>query len=265
MYNKNDKIELDIVDMTIDGLGIAKKESQVFFVKNAIIGDKVEAIITKVNDDKKNDNKKNNIIFAKVIRIIKKSNDRIIPQCEVSNKCGGCQIMALAYDKQIELKKRIVENNLIRIGGFGKDIIDEKFEGIIGMDEPYYFRNKVQVPFALKDGKVITGFYAGRTHYIIENKICITGFKESSKIINDIKYYLNNYLNDDKKGISIYDEKTGDGIFREVLLRKGNNSDEISLTFIVNDKKISEHNDVEKYVLLSQNIINKNKNIVTVH
>lgn len=248
MQTKNQKIVLDIIDMTSDGLGIAKFDNQVFFVKDAILGDKVNAIITKTS-------KNNNIIYAKKIELIEKSGYRVKPDCIVCEPCGGCQVMSLSYDKQLTLKENIVKNNLKRIAGLNDKDIDEKFLGIMGMGSPYYYRNKIQVPFAKKDGKVITGFYAGRTHHIIENDICVVSFKGSDKIINFVKEYLQN-----NNSISIYDENTGKGIFRELMIRKANNTEEISVTFIVNDKK----KDKKLYMSLVEELIKLDSNIKTI-
>lgn len=258
---KNDKIELDIVDMTKDGLGLAKVDGQVFFVKDGLIGDKVEAVITKVDK---------NIIYSKVLNIVEKSNYRVKSSCNVSNACGGCQLLNLDYKKQIELKKNYVLSCLKKIGKFNNIIIvsskdnnvdlnisesaiDENdtgenidakysdsvlYSGIIETDNIYNFRNKMQVPFAERNEEIIYGFYAGRTHIIVECDKCIVGFKDSEKILHSIKQALIEF------GLSIYDEKTHEGIFREVMLRKGNVSNEVSITYIVNDKNYKNNIDL---------------------
>lgn len=256
---KNDKVKLNIIDMTRDGLGVAKKDSKVYFVKDGIIGDEVMAIITKENGN-------DGLIFAKVIEILVKSKYRVPQKCAISNKCGGCQIMQLKYEEQLELKKNYVLNVLNRIGHFSEEIIKDKYEGIIGMKEPYAFRNKMQIPFCVRDEKIITGFYAGRTHYIIENENCITGFNESNDIILCIKNYCtkNNYSKD---YLTIYDEKTNTGVLREVMIRKGNVSNEISVTLIVNDKKLEKkkiyESIVKALILLNINIKTITLNINT--
>lgn len=247
-FKKNEKINLSIVDMTIDGLGLAKHEGQVFFVKNAIIGDKVTAIITKIN------NKNSNVIYAKVDKIIEESPHRVKAVCDTSDACGGCMLMSLDYSEQLKLKENMVKNNILRIAGIKKEEIDEKYEGIIGMDAPFHFRNKMQVPFAMKDGKVICGFYAARTHYIVENEMCPIGFDGSYEIISMIKKYLNDNL-DSESAITIYDENSGIGLFREVMLRMGNDGREISVTFIVNDKNVEKN--IKKYDRLKNVLLEK--------
>lgn len=230
-YSKNEKIELDIIDMTKDGLGVAKVDSQVFFVKNAILEDRVNAVITKVTT---------NVIYAKALEIVSKSKYRVESKCDVSNSCGGCQLLNLDYKKQIELKKQIVLSTISKIGKISLDDLNECYEGIIAMDIPHRFRNKMQVPFAIRDGKVVYGFYAGRTHHIVEFGYCLSGFKGSDVILNIIRNAIIKY------NISVYDENANEGVFREVLIRCGNVSNEISLTYIINDKNYDKNLELYK-------------------
>lgn len=230
-FSKNEKIEFDIIDMTKDGLGVAKVDSQVFFVKNAILEDRVNAVITKVTT---------NVIYAKALEIVSKSKYRVESKCNVSNSCGGCQLLNLDYKKQIELKKQIVLNTISKIGKISLDDLNECYEGVIAMDIPHRFRNKMQVPFAIRDGKVVYGFYAGRTHHIVEFDYCLAGFKGLDVILNIIREAIVKY------NISVYDENTNEGVFREVLIRCGNVSNEISLTYIINDKNYDKNLELYK-------------------
>ena len=248
---KNDKIELDIIDMTKEGLGLAKLDGQVFFVKDGLLGDKVEAIITKVTK---------NIIYAKVNALIKESKYRIPSKCEVANACGGCQLLCLNLLEQLKLKINYVTQCLTNIGKFGEEHNDIVYhDGTSFCMDPVHFRNKMQVPFAKKNGKVIYGFYAGRTHHIVEFKKCIVGFLGAELILEAIRNSLIRY------NISIYDEESGTGVFREVMLRIGNESKELSITYIVNDKKynlnLDKYKGFDKDVRESvENYISQNKN-----
>ena len=157
--NKNDIITLKIEDMGIDGEGIGKLDGMTFFVKDAVIGDEIEARITKL---------KKNYGYARVEQIVKPSGFRTEPKCELHRRCGGCQIQAMDYAKQLEFKENKVKNNLVRLGGFDADFVDSVTEPIVGMEEPYRYRNKAQFPIGKdKDGNIIAGFYASRTHSII--------------------------------------------------------------------------------------------------
>ena len=216
--------------MTKDGLGLAKVLGQVFFVKDGILGDKVNAIVTKVTPK---------IVYAKVSEIVNRSPYRVDTSCKNANACGGCSLLNLDYDKEILLKKDFALNCLKKIGGFDLEI-DNIYEGIIKMPHPYNFRNKMQVPFSLRNGEIIYGFYAGRTHYIIELDSCIVGFDGAKIILNSIKNALKKFK------ISIYDEYSMQGVFRQVLLRKGNASGEISITYILNDSNYEKNIDLYK-------------------
>ena len=265
ILKKNDLIKLSIIDMTKEGLGLAKDSGQVFFVKDGIVGDIVEAVVTKVDK---------NVIYAKTVKILNKSKFRVEPVCNISNACGGCQLLNLDYEKQIDIKKNYVINCLKKIGKFdniciesnlkfsvSSNLNDDKivYNGVIKTDNLYNYRNKMQVPFAKKNGEIMYGFYAGRTHSIIEFNKCMVGFEESDKILNAIKLALLEY------DISIYDEKLNTGIFREVMLRKGNTSNEVSITYIINDKNYSKNIDLYKkfdnYVVeeYKKKYINKNQ------
>lgn len=233
---KNDIVKLKIIDMNNDGLGVAKIDDIVFFVKNGLYGDLVLATITKITK---------NIVYAKAIDFLELSKYRNEKKCKVSNSCGGCQIIDLEYKKQIELKTSFVKNNLIKLAGITKEYLDKIFEGALLIDEPFYYRNKVQIPLALKNEKLIHGFFAKRTHCIIENEGCFLSFAKSDDIINiicssiiDVSKKLNMKMED-----LIYDEKEHQGKLRQILLRKSNYTRDLSITLVSNETnyKKGEH------------------------
>ncbi len=274
---KNDKLELNIIDMTKEGLGLAKLDGQVFFVKDAIIGDKVLAIVTKIT---------NSIVYAKTIDVIEKSRYRVEPKCNIANACGGCQLLCLDYSEQLKLKVNNVINCLTKISHFNIVLDDNAISdgsinlnnsekndnvhylGILHSENPYNFRNKMQIPFSMRNGKIVYGFYAGRTHHIVEFNKCEVGFIGIEKVLDRVKSGLEKY------SISIYDENTNRGIFREVMLRMGNFTNEVSITYIVNDlnfkknldlyKKLDEYvrNDFKVIVTSTLNINTANNNVL---
>ena len=225
-YNKNDIITVVIEDMGIDGEGIGKLDGYTFFVKDAVIGDTVEAKVMKA---------KNNYAYAKLINIITPSQNRTEPKCQFHKQCGGCQIQALDYKSQLLFKQNKVKNNMLRIGGFSQELLDSTMETIVGMETPYYYRNKAQFPIG-KDNNdnIITGFYAGRTHSIISNTNCALGVTENKMILEIILKYMQ------ENKITAYDETTGKGIVRHVLIRKGFTSGEIMVCVIINSDKLSK-------------------------
>lgn len=223
-YKKNDLLTVTIEDMGHDGEGIGKVDGYTVFVKDAVIGDTVQAKIMKA---------KKNYGYARLMEILEPSKDRVEPRCPYARQCGGCQIQALSYEKQLEYKQKKIENNLIRIGGFEKEEIS--MEPIIGMEEPFHYRNKAQFPVGTdKEGKLIAGFYAGRTHTIINNRNCYLGVKVNEDILNLVLVHMERY------GIQAYDETNHTGLVRHVLIRYGFQSKEIMVCLVINGTHFPE-------------------------
>ena len=221
---KNDKIIVTIEDIGINGEGIGKVEGYTLFVKDALIGDTVEAVITK---DKKNYG------YAKMLKVLEASPQRVPAKCPVARQCGGCQIQELAYEAQLDFKTKKVYGNLERIGGFTPEQLEQVMEPICGMKEPFYYRNKAQFPIGRdKEGKAIAGFYAGRTHQIIPNMDCALGVKVNEAILQTIVDFMN------ECDVSAYDETTGVGLMRHVLIRYGFTTKEIMVCLVINGDDI---------------------------
>ena len=167
--------------------------------------------------------------YARLMELLEASPDRVEPKCPYYRQCGGCQIQALSYEKQLEFKENKVRNNLERIGGFTKI----PMEPIVGMDEPYHYRNKAQFPVGTdKEGHIVTGFYAGRTHTIIPNRDCALGLPVNREILDIVIDFMEKYH------VSAYDEKTGKGLVRHVLIRCGFTSKEKMVCLIINGKSL---------------------------
>lgn len=221
-YKKNDLLTVTIEDMGHDGEGIGKVDGYTVFVKDTVIGDKVQAKIMKA---------KKNYGYARLVEIMEPSKDRVEPRCAYARQCGGCQIQALSYEKQLAYKQQKIANNLIRIGGFQKEEIP--MQPIIGMEDPYHYRNKAQFPVGCdKEGHLIAGFYAGRTHSIISNRKCYLGVEVNEQILNLVLAHMEAY------DIPAYDEMTGKGLVRHVLIRYGFQSKEIMVCLVVNGSRI---------------------------
>lgn len=219
-FRKNDIVTVTIEDMGSEGEGVGRSEGFTLFVKDAVVGDTVEARIVKP---------KKNYAYARLEKILSPSPFRAEPKCAYYRQCGGCQLQALSYEKQLQFKQEKIRNNLIRIGGFDAASVDEWMEPIIGMNEPWHYRNKAQYPVGTdKDGNVITGFYAGRTHSIIANTDCALGAAENKEILEAVLEYMR------ENKVSTYDEATGKGLVRHVLIRKGFTSGEIMVCLVIN-------------------------------
>ena len=224
LYEKNQLIQVEIADMGTEGEGIGKIDGFTFFIKDAIIGDIVDAKVMKA---------KKNYAYARLEKVVTPSSFRVEPKCQFARSCGGCQIQAMDYAQQLAFKNRKVKNNMLRIGGFSEELLDEIMDTPVGMEEPFFYRNKAQFPFGYdKEGNVITGFYAGRTHSIIANTDCALGVKENKEILERILEFMKS------EGISAYNEETGEGLLRHVLLRKGFSTGQIMVCLVVNGNRI---------------------------
>lgn len=227
-FRKNDLVTLEIEDCGIDGEGIGKADGFTVFVKDAVIGDTVTAKIIKA---------KKNYGYGRLMEVLKPSPYRVEPKCEFARQCGGCQLQALSYDQQLVFKTNKVKSHLERIGGF----TDIPMEPIIGMDELFHYRNKAQFPVGRnKEGKIVTGFYAGRTHNIIENRDCALGVAENKEVLDRVIAHMEKY------GIEPYNEATGKGLVRHVLIRYGYFTKEVMVCLILNGNKIPKEEQLVK-------------------
>lgn len=222
-FQKNQIYTVEIEDIGTEGEGIGKVDGFSLFVKDALPGDVAKVRLTKV---------KKTYAYARLEEVLTPSDDRVEPPCPFHRQCGGCQIQALSYEKQLSFKQSKVENNLVRIGGFPAEMIKKIMEPIIGMDEPWRYRNKAQYPFGYgKDGEIITGFYAGRTHTIIANTNCLLGAPENQEILEIILDHMRRYQ------VPAYREETGEGLIRHVLIRKGFSTGELMVCTVINRRK----------------------------
>ena len=250
---KNDLITLEITDLTEECQGVGKKDGLIFFVKDSVMGDVVEARILKV---------KKNYAYAKVEKLLEASPYRITPLCLVAGKCGGCQLQHLSYEKELAWKEDRIAQSLIRIAGLSPEEVERKKEGILGGVLSRY-RNKAQYPVqsrkeirsggatSVSDWKVngkwpgknkieakekssdlSMGFYGFHSHRIIETKDCLINSVENPLILNCIKDWAREYK------ISGYEEETGKGLLRHIFLRKGFSTGEILLCLVLNGKSL---------------------------
>ncbi len=220
MMKKDDLVTIKIQDMSAEGFGIGKADGYTLFVKDAVIGDVADVKIMKM---------KKNYGFARLTAIKEPSKDRVKPPCPVARQCGGCQIQAVAYEAQLKFKENLIENHLRRIGGFS----EIPMEPIVGMEYPYRYRNKAQFPIGTdRDGNIRAGFFAGRTHTIIPVEDCLLGVPQNKTILNEILSFMR------KEGIPAYDETSGKGLVRHVLIRYGFFTKEIMVCLILNGREL---------------------------
>ena len=250
-YRKNDIVTLDIEDCGVDGEGIGKADGFTVFVKDAVIGDRVTAKIMKA---------KKNYGYGRLMEILKPSPYRVEPKCAFARQCGGCQLQALSYEQQLAFKEKKVRGHLERIGGF----TELPMEPIIGMDEPYHYRNKAQFPVGKnKEGRIITGFYAGRTHTIIENRDCALGVSQNKEVLDRVIAHMEAY------GIEPYNEETGKGLVRHILIRYGFFTGEVMVCLVLNGSSIPQKETLIEHLLeipgmtsITINVNKKRSNVI---
>lgn len=217
--SKNMHFEMTIEDIGSKGEGIGKIKDYTVFVEGALPGDKIEVRIIKM---------KKTYGFGKLIRIIEASPMRVTPICPHAKRCGGCQIQHFDYQAQLDFKRKKVEDSIKRIG---------KLTGVtvhptIGMKEPFYYRNKAQFPVQMKDGKVQIGFFAARSHDIIDIQRCYIQDPVNDEIIKVIRKYIETY------NIPVYDEENHKGLIRHILTRTAFQTKEVMACIIINGKDI---------------------------
>ena len=229
---KNEEFEVTITDMTEEGLGVGKtfdtrSSSDAgfpWFVKDAVIGDRVIAAATKV---------KKSYGFARLVRVLTPSPSRVPARCPIARACGGCQLEELSYEAQLKFKADKVLSCLTRIGGFSPESF--VFEPVIGMENPWRYRNKAQYPVSLsRDGEIVAGFYAGHTHSVIPCSDCLIGSERNRAVLDTVLAFLR------KCHIRPYDEETGKGVVRHVLLRESRSTGEMLVCLVINADRLKE-------------------------
>lgn len=217
---KNEEFDILIEDMSEDGEGIGKVEGYTLFVKDAVVGDQVRARVTKT---------KKSYGYARVAQVLAPSPYRVTPRCPVAGPCGGCQLQNVSYERQLLFKEEKVRSQLKRIGGFA----DPPVRPVLGMEKPYEYRNKAQFPIGRsRDGRIIAGFYAGRTHSIIETPYCYLGSPVNEEVLRAVIGWMERYR------IEPYEEEGHRGLVRHVLIRIGGEPRQLLVCLVINGKKL---------------------------
>ena len=236
---------------THDGMGVVKKDGFPFFVKGLLRGEKAMIRTVKL---------KKTYGFGRVEELLDESAARAIPPCPLAGRCGGCQLQSMTYEAQLAFKRKKVEDHLRRIGGFS----DITVEPVIGMKEPWCYRNKAQFPVGRdRDGKIRIGFYAGRTHSIIETERCYLGRPVNEQVLAIVRTWMS------RQKIVPYDETTGKGLIRHVLIREGRATGQVMVCLVINGKKlpaaemlVQELKDIHGMTSISYNINMEQTNVI---
>ena len=238
-YRKGQEIKVRIIDIGMRGEGIGKLEDgYTVFIKDAVVGDHVRASIMKANKS---------YAYAHLDQILQASPHRVEPLCPVARQCGGCQLQALSYEQELIYKQNKVRVDLIRIGGFPEKEIDAVMEPIVGMQDnptgPWRYRNKAQVPVGKNSaGRIVAGFYAGRTHSIIPMTDCMLGHEINKDIIDRVLTYM------EIRNVPPYNEETGKGLIRHILIRSGKFSGQIMVCIVANGDSLPYESDLVEHL-----------------
>ena len=219
-FKKNDLVTLEITDLGSSGEGIGKVDGFTLFVKDALIGDVIEAKIIKT---------KKSYGYGRLMTILTPSPARVEARCPQARACGGCQIQPLNYADQLTYKENKVKELLERVG----KVSDYVMEPIIGMEDPWYYRNKAQFPVGMtKDGEIVTGFYAGRTHSIVPVQECFIQHPLNEQLMSIVRQWMNEY------NVTAYDETKQAGLVRHIFTRIGKYTGEVMVCLVINGKKV---------------------------
>ena len=251
MLKKNEEYIVDIIDNGFQGEGIAKIDGITVFIDQAIKGEKIKIKILKVQT---------NFAYGKIIEILEKSDNRTDEDCSTYKRCGGCNLRHIKYEETLNIKKAIVENCLSK--ALKREI---KVKDVIGMNNPLYYRNKLQYPVGVgKDEETVMGIYSSRTHNIIPTEECFIQNKECQIVANDIFNFIK------ENNISAYNEETLKGTLRHIVIRIGIKTNEVLVTLVLNDNNFKKEKELVKFLTqkykniksIVKNFNTKNTNVI---
>ena len=248
---KNCEYIVDIIDNGFEGEGIAKIDGFTIFIPNAIKGEKVKVLIVKVLTSQ---------AFGKILEIIEKSDKRVESDCDTYKRCGGCNLRHIKYEETLKMKQNAVQSLV------NKTLKTKlKVEETLGMENPYFYRNKAQYPLGIdRSGKPVIGVFANRTHEIIPIRKCFIQNEKSEKLAKFVFDWIV------KNNISIYNEEKRTGLVRHIVTKIGIKTNEIMCVLVINGRVIPNEGDLVKEVLrefpevktIVKNINTKNTNVI---
>lgn len=255
MVEKNKEYILDIVAEGYQGEGIAKIDGYPIFIKGAIKGEKAKIKIIKVNK---------NYAYGRLQEIIETSEDRIEPTCRYYKRCGGCSLQHMNYKKQLEFKWNRVKDCIGRIAGLDEELVEYP----LGMDSnAHRYRNKVQLPIGKVNGEIVIGFFAERSHDIIDIDECLIQFEEADLIREITKEWI---VDNNIEPATVDGKYNANGLVRHIVIRKGFTTNEIMVVLVAttdNVPHIDEYidrlkNNIPTLKSVVLNINNKNTNVI---
>lgn len=248
---KNEYYDATFEDLTHDGLGVAKINGFPIFVKNGLPGEKAKIKVIKV---------KKGYGYGRLIELYEQSPDRAEPSCPVYKQCGGCQLQHLSYDGQLRAKQKHVKEVMARIGKLENVIVHP----VIGMKDPWRYRNKAQVPVGEREGGLVAGFYQERSHEIIDMDACLIQQEMNDAVVRTVKKICEKYR------IPAYNEVTHKGVLRHIMARYGAATQEVMVVLITRTAELPHKKKIVQEIIESvpnvksiiQNINPKRTNVI---
>ncbi|WP_017754481.1 23S rRNA (uracil(1939)-C(5))-methyltransferase RlmD [Calidifontibacillus oryziterrae] len=248
---KNEIVEATFVDLTHDGAGVAKIEGFPVFVPNGLPGERAQIKVVKVNKG---------YGYGRIVELNERSPERVEPPCPIYKQCGGCQLQHLKYEAQLIFKQKQVQEVLNRIGR----LENVKVHPVLGMSEPWRYRNKSQVPVGEREGGLVAGFYQQRSHTIINMEECLIQAEANDRIVQGVRTIAEKY------GIPAYNEQTHQGILRHIVTRYGRQSQDVMVVLITRTEELPHKGKIIKEILeafpqvksIIQNINTKRTNVI---
>lgn len=230
---KNDEVTIDIIGMNHDGEGVGRADGYTLFVPGALPGEKISAKVLKT---------KKQYGYAKMQMLVEASPARVEAPCEIYDRCGGCQIQHMDYAAQLDWKRQQVADSLQRIGKLDVRPFDAEEGGVLvpqtlGMSEPWRYRNKAQVPMGQENGRLIGGFYARGSHRIVDMETCIIQHEANDEMVETVKSIGR------ELGISAYDEESGRGLLRHVVVKVAFATGEKMVVLVTNGERLPRVDD----------------------
>lgn len=216
---KNQEVELEITGLTHEGNGVGKVDGFTLFVPHTLPGERIKAKVVNI---------KKSFGYAKLLELLERSHQREEPSCPIFYRCGGCTLQHISYEEQLRQKRAIVEDNLRRLGKIEQAVVHPT----LGMKDPWRYRNKAQVPIGEEQGGLIGGFYAERSHQIIDMEACLIQHEKNDELVGMVKKIASSL------GIRAYQEETGQGLLRHVVVKVGFKTGEVMVVLVINGDEI---------------------------
>ena len=255
MVEKNKEYIFDIISQGYEGEGIAKIDNKYpIFIEGALKGEKVKVRIVKVNK---------NFAYGKLMEVLEASEERVNPPCAIYKRCGGCKLQHASYKAQLDFKWDRVKDCVSKIGKLDPSIV--KYP--LGMEEPWRYRNKVQLPIGLINGEVKIGFFAPRSHDIIDMESCLIQDEIGDKVVKLTREWIEKFNIRPYNVDGEYDEK---GIVRHIMIRRGFTTNEVMVVLVTNGEKLPHKEEFVDLMVknipgiksIIQNINSKKTNVI---